>query len=148
MDLKLAMVESCTDDGCRVTLLGDERSVETRYSAPVRDHCIRIRPGQLVAVDTCTETPETVWRWVRTTVRGIDGDRVLVGDDIATVRSVMVVRKVSSHVAIGDEVWLSSTPTGPEVHDNVVDGKPAHIGRLEEYAFPRIIAIYKRLTTK
>ena len=80
MELTLAIVESCTDDGCRVKILEDDSSIETNFSAPVRDHRIRIRPGQLVAVDTSKEIPETVWRWVRTTVQGFAGDRVLVGN--------------------------------------------------------------------
>ena len=145
MKMTLAIVESCTPVGSRVRVVSSDQVIETRYSAPVLENRIRIRPGQLVAVDTSKKTPETVWRWVRTRVHQVEGGRALAGADEASVCSVALIEELAGELAAGDDVWVCGTPEGPQIHDLVADGKPANPARLESYAFPIIIATYKEM---
>jgi hypothetical protein len=91
------------------------------------------------------ETPETVWRWVPLKVQQVKGAHALVGDDVAHVSSVALTEELAGDVSAGDDVWGCGTPSGPEVYDLAVDGKPAKTERLEKHAFPRIIATYRQL---
>ena len=62
MELELGIVESCDGCGCRVRLLGQAGTLSVTYSAAVQDR-IRIRQGDLVAVNLAASLPEIVWRW-------------------------------------------------------------------------------------
>lgn len=73
MELSLALAISCDPDGAEVDDLGTGTRRRLGWSDAVRDS-IRVRPGDLVAVDA----DEVVWRWWGATVVATAGDDGLV----------------------------------------------------------------------
>ena len=134
---------SCTSDGCEVLLLDTDARVDTQYSARVRDR-IKIRPKQLVAVDTAEGVSEIVWRWYRTRVMEVAEQNLLVDD--RGVRSLRAERvgELSVIAQVDEEVWVCGVgqPGNWEVHDRVVDGIPERADRLGAFMFPKIEAVY------
>jgi len=63
MRLELAVVLSCTDDWCEARYLGAGTIVRACRSGAMIEHDIRVRPGQLVAVDKRIDLPRVVYRW-------------------------------------------------------------------------------------
>jgi hypothetical protein len=71
-------VQQCTSFGCVVRSLTSNDPVTAAFHPAVKDS-IRIRRGQLVAVDTVEDPPQIAWRWFRGTVHRMD-------NGLATVR--------------------------------------------------------------
>ena len=96
MDLELAVALSCTNTGCLVQSLdlgvraearrrGQFRArrrgqFRARYSEPIVDDGIGVRPGHLVAVDHHTDPPQVVYRWEHIQVERVKGRHVLTRD--------------------------------------------------------------------
>src|SRR5215213_1322307 len=76
MELSLAIAESCEPDSCTVRRLDGGR-LTARYGEHVFNR-IKIRPGDLVALDDGAEPPAVVWRWWHGTVESVEGDRATV----------------------------------------------------------------------
>jgi hypothetical protein len=142
MKLELAIVLSCTDIGCLVRVLRDDKRIETRYSELVKDR-IKISPGQLVAIDKGVDPSETVWRWVHAKVKKFEGDRAIVSDDKKESVSVAFVQELNLDIQPGDDVWVCGVGYDYEVHDKIVEGKPAHPEKLLAYIEPTITSIYE-----
>lgn len=141
MKLDLALVLSCTDTGCLVSMVADDSHVEARYSALVQDQ-IWISPGQLVALNTSLAPPEVVWRWVPARVDKLAEDRVLVDDGRCTLISMANLSELNLELRPGDAVWFCKTARDAEVHDKIVAGKPANPEALLVHIEPTIASIY------
>ena len=141
MKLDLALVLSCTDTGCLVSTVADDRHVEACYSSLVQDR-IWISPGQLVAIDESVDPPEVVWRWVAASVDKLEEGRVIIDDGKATLISTANVSGLNLELAPGDAVWFCKTALDAEVHDKIVAGKPANPEALLAHIEPTIASIY------
>lgn len=143
MNLELAVTINCTETGCQVQLVQSGDIVTARYSALVYDR-IRIRAQQLIAMDWTPPIPEIVWRWVHATVVEVNENSVGIDDCMGKLGYASRVGKLPLCLSVGDEVVFCNTDQELEVHDLVVDGKPAHPDRLLEYITPIIKRIYAR----
>lgn len=145
MKLELAIVIACSDTGCHVNPLEGDALIEVRFSSLVQNR-IMIQPAHLVAIDMSANTPEIVWRWLRAAVIELNADIVVVDDMQGHPGKVSRVPDLPLTLALDDEVWVCSTGRAFEVHDIIVNGKPAHPNRLLEYIVPIINEIYKNAT--
>lgn len=141
MKLELAIVLACNKIGCRVVPLKNNSPIETRYSSLVQDR-IKIQPEQLVAINTDTNPPEIVWRWIRAAVIELAADIIVVDDVKGHPAKVSLVADLPLTLELGDEVWACSTGHACEIHDIILDGKPPHPNRLLNYITPIIEEIY------
>ncbi len=139
MQLELATVISCGPSGCLVTPLAAGPAFETRYSALVQDR-VKIRPGQLVAVDMQPEVPEVAWRWYQARVVDPDDTLVIVQERERQLAAAQVPG-LETDSSAGDFLWITGMDGVWELHDRVVEGKPAQPSRLREKVFPRIEAL-------
>jgi hypothetical protein len=87
--LDLAIVISCSENGCRVRPANSQETLDTVYSAPILNR-VKIHPGQLVAINLQTNQPEILWRWYRMVITSV-GPEDLVLDDRG-VRQVLAQR--------------------------------------------------------
>ena len=62
LDLRLAVVSSCTNKHCQVVYLDDGAFISANISEPMIKHNVRVQAGQLVAVDCSTTPPRIVFR--------------------------------------------------------------------------------------
>jgi len=138
MQFELATVISCGPNGCRVAPVSGGQEFETRYSVLVQDR-VKIRPGQLVAVDMEPALPEVAWRWYRARVVE-PGERLVIVEERERRLSAARVPGLETSDSVGDEIWVTGMEGSWELHDRVVDGKPANPARLREKVFPRIAA--------
>ena len=144
MQLELAIVQSCNETGCRVRPLGQDETLEVRYSAAVQDR-IHIRRGELVAIDHATDIPLLVWRWRRGRVLKALGAQpapgyVLIGAG-PTAAEARVARP-DLQLEPGDHVWVLHSARGVEVFDRSVNGEPEHAEWIRREYFPFIEAQY------
>ena len=139
MQFELAMVISCDPGGCRVMPVNGDTALDARYSAKVLNR-VRILPGQLVAVDMEPAVPEVAWRWYRARIVEAGESQVTV-QERERQRPVARVPGMETGASMGDEVWVTGMHGVWELHDRVVDGKPANPSRLQEKVIPRIAGI-------
>ena len=123
MNLELGIVENCQPDGCSVRFLGEETTRKVVFSALVKDR-IRIRPGQLVAVDLEAKPAEIVWRWYRKTVQEVHGEDILFGTLSEERILANSVPELQGRLRAGDEVWAAGVPDGFVVYDWVENELP------------------------
>ena len=143
MNLELAIVFACNKTGCRVRLVEGNSTIEAMYSSLVQDR-IKIQPQQLVAIDTDTNPPEIVWRWLRAAVIEHSPDVIVVDDMQGHPAKVSLVPDLPLTLEIDDEVWVCSTGRAYEIHDIILDGKPTHPNRMLEYITPIVEEIYRQ----
>ncbi len=141
MNIELAVTTSCTETGCQVQLVSNDKVISTHYSALVLDR-IRIRKQQLVAIDSSPPIPEIVWRWVRAIVLEVNDESIGIDDCMGKIAFASRVSTLPLSLSIGDEVWFCNTDQELEVHDLIVNGKPAHPNQLIEYITPIIERVY------
>lgn len=139
MQFELAIVITCDPDGCRVIPVDGDLSIKTRYSALVQDR-VKIRPGQLVAVDMEPAVPEVAWRWYRAQIVEPGVHLVIVQERERQLTAARVPGLVTGD-SVGDEVWVTGMEGVWELHDRVVDGNPSDPSRLREKIFPRIASL-------
>jgi hypothetical protein len=140
--LELAIASTCTKTGCVVESL-EGTLKEALYSSLVRDR-IKVQPEQLVAINVDKNPPEIVWRWIRAAVIELDAAIVAVDDLQGHPAKVSLVSDLPLSLDIDEEVWACGTGQGFQIHDKIVDGKPAHPSRLLSYITPIIEEIYQR----
>lgn len=126
MNLELATVQSCHDAGCRVRLVGHETLLDTRYSEAVLNR-IRIRRGDLIAVDLAVDPPQLVWRWrcgevLQPLSKEPAHEHVIVGSRGCAIEAR--VTRPDLKLQPGDIVWLSGHAEGAEIVDLARDGEP------------------------
>ncbi len=144
MQLKLATVISCGPSGCQVAPLDGGPVFETRYSALVQDR-VKIRPGQLVAVDMAPVVPEVAWRWYP--VRLVEsGEEVVVVQERERRLNAALVPGLVIAADVGELFWVTGMEGVWELHDEVLEGKPAHPSRLRDVVLPRIETLLSRNT--
>jgi len=117
-----------------------------RYGAAVQDR-IKVRPGQLVAIDRAPQAPEVVWRWMTGTVEEVAGDRVAVTRSNAAGKPLARddgertwlggLDRPARRPAPGDLVFFC-TVDEPEVADIAREGVPSEPERLRAEYFPII----------
>jgi len=142
MKLELAIVLSCKKTGCRISPLDNNAPIEAVYSSLVQDR-IMIQPEQMVAINTDTNPPEIVWRWLRAAVIDLDQDIVVVDDMQGHPAKISLVPDMPLSLRINDEVWVCGTGHGYEAQDTITEGKPTHSSRLLKYIAPIIEEIYR-----
>jgi SAM-dependent methyltransferase len=142
MDLQLAIASSCTGTGCQVQFLDSDVRENARYSEPVTDYGIVVRPGDLVAVDRSSSPPQVVFRWKLAEVeRCLEGGAILVDSRRGDSRRLSRAEGLESEIVEGDKVFVASG----EVQDVCIDGLPGNPPRLSAASFPAIEAMYRRL---
>ena len=150
MQLELAVAETCDPTTCRVRALNGTRTT-ARYAAPVQDK-VKVRPGDLVALNRGAEPPEVVWRWWHGTVERVEGERALVsrnvtqrqvGDPRRATMDAALPPELAGDVRAGDTVYFGGEEK--RVLDVARGGVPAHPERLAG-AFPAIVDAYQRLS--
>ena len=115
VDLALGVVRSCAADGCDVEPLAGGPPWRAGYSDAVRNR-IRVRPGDLVAVDAAG--PTIVWRWWSGVVEatGTDGT-VTVSREVTGTRAdetgratfeVDLPADLATGVDVGETVWFGT----------------------------------------
>ena len=135
--LVLALVRACHPGGCDVEPLAGGPVVAADYSDAVRDR-IRVRPGDLVAVDPAG--PTVVWRWWSGTVEALGaGVAVTVSRDVTRAEADGSARAAFTAelpadlvggVDVGETVWFGVegerkvvvAVAGPEAHPRRVWG--------------------------
>ena len=150
MQLELAVAETCDPTTCRVRALNGTRTT-ARYAAPVQDK-VKVRPGDLVALNREAEPPEVVWRWWHGTVERVEGERAVVsrnvtqrqpGDPQRATMEAALPPELAGQVQPGDTVYFGGEEK--RVLDVARGGVPAHPGRLAG-AFPAIVDAYQRMS--
>jgi hypothetical protein len=141
MNLELAVISSCTEKGCQVKLVRSGEVIAATYSGRVRDR-IQIKPLQLVAIDIGLPIPEIIWRWIRAIVLEVNEKSVGIEGSLGQLDFAARVTTLPLSLSIGDEVWFCKTDMELEVHDKIVNGKPAHPHQLLEYITPIIERVY------
>lgn len=138
--LRLAVAAKCGPDGCDVEELGTAHTRAARYSDAVRN-TIKIRPGDLVALDATTNPPQVVWRWWSGTVEAVDDERATVsrnvtqrepGDDRRGSTDVDLPDEFRGSLSTGDRVWFGDEDgrkvvvavASPELRERVSDRLP------------------------
>ncbi len=149
MNLELAVAESCGPRTCRVRSVADGAEIEAAYAAPVQDR-IKVRSGDLVAVNHGTHPPEVVWRWWHGRVERVLGDRAAVSRNHTQPTPEPSRRRtdelplapgLAGQLRAGDTVFFGGSE--PRVLDIARDGMPANPDLLRA-SFPAIVAAYQQ----
>jgi len=112
MNLMLALATACDDGGCDIERLDGGPPSRATWSDAVRN-TIKVRPGDLVAVDT--DATQVVWRWWGGTVVDVRGETATVERNVTqrapgdprTAR-VDVLAPDDLEVGVGDRVWYGT----------------------------------------
>jgi hypothetical protein len=137
MNLSLAFAERCEPATCTIRAIDNGERREARYGRHVQDR-IKVRPGDLVAVDGAADPPEVVWRWWHGRVERIDGDRAEVSRNHTQPtpehsrrhsKEMAIPAHLVTQVRTGDTVIFGSGDAG--LLDVIRDGRPANPARLE-----------------
>lgn len=152
MKLDLGTVLSCDAGGCRVRLCDGMETVGAVYGEKVLDR-IRVRSGDLVAVDIAADPPAIVGRWWHGTVREVGDQRATIeraitqrapGDPgTGTVRAT-VPGALRGQIAVGDTVYFFGHGGAEDatVVDVAGESGPAHPERVRTEFLPVIAAFY------
>ena len=153
MNLELAVAATWRPTSCPIRYVDSNAGAEARYSARVQDR-VKIRPGDLVAVDRSAAPPEVVWRWWHGTVERVEGDHAFVsrnitqqapGDPRRATMQIRLSEELAGGVAPGDTVFFE----GQEEKAVVAvarRGVPADPARLRAARFPNVISAYRGAT--
>ena len=141
MKFMLATAVSCSKTSCVIMPLGSKTQIAAQYSTLVQDR-IMIRPEHLVVINTNPNPPEIMWRWLRGVLIELSTNTITVDDMQGHPAEVKLVPELPLQLSLDDEVWMCGTGDAFEIHDLIIDGKPAHPERLLEYITPIIEKIY------
>ncbi|HEX7167660.1 MAG TPA: sigma-70 family RNA polymerase sigma factor [Acidimicrobiales bacterium] len=118
--LTFAVAKACDPTGCDVEAVADGSTLRARYSDAVQD-TIKVRPGDLVALDLSGDAPTVVWRWWHGTVVSIAAaagaepsiasvernvTQRSAGDPRTAAMDVVVPPELAPDVAPGDVVYF------------------------------------------
>jgi len=152
MQLELAVAAACEPTSCRVRLLDGQTVVEARYAKPVQDR-VKVRPGDMVAIDQGAEPPEVVWRWWYGVVERVEGERAVLarnvtqrkpGDARRGSETAAVPPGLLGEVNVGDTVFFFGHDE-PLIVDVARSGLPAQPDRIRAGGFRGISAAYERM---
>jgi hypothetical protein len=155
MQLELAIATVCEPSRCRTIAIDGSGPIDTVYGAKVLNR-IKVRPGDLVAVDLAQSPPAVVWRWWHGTVRTVDGESVAVeravtirapGDTETTVLHAALPNALRGQVAAGDTVFFygHGGAEGTTVIDVASESVPVHPERLQSELLPGVVAAYEQM---
>ena len=148
MQIDLAIAVACEPAACRVRPIGGGADLDARYGAKVKDR-IKVRPGDLVAVDTESQPPKVLYRWWHGTVEAVNGDQVTVVRNVSQARPEDPRRAsmtgqlggpLLGQVQSGDTVFFGGE--GHRILDVARQGNPAHPERLREELLPEVRLAY------
>lgn len=154
MQLDLAIAVECTPTACRVRTLDGNVVLDAHYGALVQDR-IKVRPGDLVVLDTGVQPPEVVWRWRHGTVQEVNGDQVKVTRNVSQARpedpraaalTGQLPSALVGQVNSGDTVFLTHVEEEHRVLDVAREGNPAHLEQLREELLPEVRTAYGGMT--
>lgn len=117
--------------------------MDARDSSLVQNR-IKIQPEHLVAINTDTNPPEIVWRWICAAEIELSENIIVVDDMQGHPSKVSRVSNLPLKLTLDTEVWICSTGRDYVIHDIIMDGKPTHPKRMLEYITPSIEEIYRR----
>lgn len=148
--LDLAIVISCNESGCQVRPADSQEILETVYAAPVLNR-VKIRPGQLVAINLQAGPPEIVWRWYRMKITSVGAGTEDLGVDDRGVRQLVAKRApgFDSALVAGDWVWVGGIgyDQGWEAIDQVSpEGGLSQPERVRQLVFPPVLGFYNQAT--
>jgi hypothetical protein len=142
--LDFAIALACNESGCQVRPIGSQETLAASYAPEVLNK-VKIRPGQLVAINRQAETPEIVWRWYCTVVTTPGQDELIVDD--RGCRQLLARRApgFEADLAEGEKVWVGGQGGGSwEALDRVSpEGELSQPERSREYAFESIQKYYQ-----
>jgi hypothetical protein len=131
MNLQLAIIRSCLGDRCRVRLLRDGAPLEAAIDRRRSDRT-RLRFGHLVALDL--DGPASiVWRWQRGRLLAWQPSALLAALPEGRILWARIGCVDPAALRLATEVWLTRVEAHWEVHDAVLEGRPAHPGALLEW---------------
>ena len=148
MELSLGVAEACGSVTCDIRLVEGGGRLAARYGERVQDR-IKVRPGDLVAVDRGVEPPAVVWRWWHGTVERLEGDRAAVSRNHTQptpaharrlTEEMPVALALVGRLRAGDTVFFNREAG---VLDTAQAGLPAHPDRLVAL-LPSVAAAYER----
>lgn len=156
MELELAMVEQCDAGGCSLHLSGAGQLIDAAYGEKVRDR-IRIRSGDLVAVDLAENPPAIVWRWWHGTVRALNADRATIehavtkrapGDTGTATLDAALPPALLGQITPGDTVFFTGHggDEGATVLDVARNAGPADPARLRGELLPGVVSAYEAMS--
>lgn len=151
MKLTLAVTLECLPEECRVQLLESDTPITVHYSTRVKANpSLKIRPGQLVALNTATDIPEVVYRWHYSKVEQLKEDKVLIDNHQGQLIELVLAEGFEAAPQVGDWVFVTigGNPGQSEVVDIAIDGRPAHPAFFGNYFFPRIEQMYQETAGK
>ncbi|HZQ37338.1 MAG TPA: hypothetical protein VFD32_15515 [Dehalococcoidia bacterium] len=154
MQLELAVATACEPSHCRVVRLEGRGPIDAVYGAKVLNR-IRVRPGDLVAIDLTEQPPAVVWRWWHGTVQSLSDDGVLLERRVTKrapddTEGVMLAATLPDHlrgqVTVGATVFF----TGHGDEGTTVVGVSRDLGavdsaRLQGELLPGVAAAYRAM---
>lgn len=141
MNLKLAIAETCSPDGCQVKLLSDGRSLNALYLARMKGRVI-VYPGQLVALNMDTVVPEISWRWHRLEVIEVRPGGALLDDRGLRQVTGTLAPGLALELKPGQTVFTNGNQEGNcEIHGLLLGDQLAQTEQFEKVILPRILAI-------
>jgi hypothetical protein len=139
LNLKLAIIDSCAEDGCQVKMVSDGRDLYARYSAMSKGRVI-MHPAQLVAVDFDAAPPELAWRWHRVQVAELTPTGAITDDRGVQQIPADLPSGFEMNLQVGDWVYITGFGKTYEIHAQISDGQVAHPERIEQHILPRVVA--------
>ncbi len=155
MQLGLAVATACEPSRCRVNIVGQHREIDAAYGARVLNR-IKVRPGDLVALDLAADPPEVVWRWWHGTVRSVSPDGVLIERRVTMheprdAETATLLARLSDalrdRVGVGDVVYF----VGHRGEDTAIVGVAGAAGpedpmKLGDALLPGVAAAYEAMS--
>jgi hypothetical protein len=142
-NLVFAVVMDCNPSGCRVRLTGSDEIREAGF-APEVFNKVKIRPGQLAAVNMAADPPEIVWRWYCARIVSAT-DTELVVDERKRRLQASRAPGLAAELAAGDQVWVGGVGEGAwEALDRLSqDGELSRPESARAHAFAMILEAYQ-----
>ena len=146
---ELAVVISCSEQGCRVRPAQGPETLDVVYTARMKNR-VMIHPGQLLAINLQTHPPEILWRWYRMQIASFGAEDLVLDD--RGVRQVMAQRApgFDTDLAVGDWVWAGGiSGSGPDERWEAVErispeGGLSQPDRVRRLVFPFVVNFYNQ----
>jgi hypothetical protein len=145
LKLTLAVAETCGPESCQVRMVDDGRSITARYSALVLNR-LKIRPGQLVAIDLDPAEPEVAWRWHQARVLETTPTGARIMDPGGHQFDAIQVPGLETSLTAGDEIWVTGFEETFEIHAKIINGEPERADRVKALVLPRVVEALSKKT--
>jgi len=146
LNVKLAIAEECSPDGCQVKLFSDGHSLNAVYLTRMKGR-VSVHPGQLVLLNMDTAVPEISWRWHRLKVVEVQPGGVLLDDRGLRQVTGTVALGLTLDLQPGQTVFTNGNQDGScEIHGLLLGDQLAQPEQFEQVILPRIQAILASMT--